>query len=84
MPSRAPARFAMFPDNQIYWGKSIADNQKRKRGRPATGVTPMTGVRIPTGLAERLNAWIDRQPDPKPTRAEAIRRLMERGLSEAD
>jgi metal-responsive CopG/Arc/MetJ family transcriptional regulator len=44
----------------------------------------MTGVRIPADLAKRLNAWIDRQPDPKPTRAEAIRRLMERGLREGD
>jgi hypothetical protein len=44
----------------------------------------MTGVRIPAGLSERLNAWIDRQPDPKPSRAEAIRRLMERGLRDTD
>jgi hypothetical protein len=44
----------------------------------------MTGVRIPADLAERLSAWIDRQPDPKPTRAEAIRRLMEKGLREGD
>jgi metal-responsive CopG/Arc/MetJ family transcriptional regulator len=44
----------------------------------------MTGVRIPADLAERLSAWIDRQPDPKPSRAEAIRRLIERGLRDAD
>jgi metal-responsive CopG/Arc/MetJ family transcriptional regulator len=44
----------------------------------------MTGVRIPAELAERLNAWIERQPNPKPSRAEAIRRLMERGLGEGD
>jgi hypothetical protein len=30
-----------------------------------------------------LNAWIERQPDPKPSRADALRRLVEKGL-EAD
>jgi hypothetical protein len=25
-------------------------------------------------------AWIDRQPDPKPSRSEAIRRLIDKGL----
>jgi hypothetical protein len=27
-------------------------------------------------------AWIARQPDPKPSRSEAIRRLIEKGLGE--
>jgi hypothetical protein len=27
-----------------------------------------------------LNAWIERQPDPKPSRADALRRLVEKGL----
>jgi hypothetical protein len=40
----------------------------------------MTGVRIPADLDAKLTAWIERQPDPKPSRAEAIRRLIERGL----
>lgn len=40
----------------------------------------MTGVRIPAELDAKLNAWIDRQPEPKPSRAEAIRRLIEKGL----
>lgn len=44
----------------------------------------MTGVRIPADLAERLTAWIERQPEPKPSRAEAIRRLMERGLRDRE
>lgn len=42
----------------------------------------MTGVRIPADLAARITAWIDRQPDPKPTRAEAIRRLLDKGLGD--
>jgi hypothetical protein len=28
-----------------------------------------------------ITAWIDRQPDPKPSRSEAIRRLIEKGLA---
>ncbi len=40
----------------------------------------MTGVRIPAELDAKLVAWIERQPEPKPTRAEAIRRLIEKGL----
>jgi hypothetical protein len=40
----------------------------------------MTGVRIPADLDAKLIAWIERQPAPKPSRAEAIRRLMEKGL----
>jgi Arc/MetJ-type ribon-helix-helix transcriptional regulator len=37
-------------------------------------------VRIPAELEAKLTAWIERQPDPKPSRSEAIRRLIERGL----
>jgi len=37
-------------------------------------------VRIPIELETRITAWIERQPDPKPSRSEAIRRLIERGL----
>lgn len=40
----------------------------------------MTGVRIPAELDAKLSAWIERQADPKPSRAEAIRRLIEKGL----
>jgi hypothetical protein len=42
----------------------------------------MTGVRIPADLAARIAAWIDRHPDPKPTRAEAIRRLIDKGMGD--
>ena len=54
---------------------SIPDTQK-KRGRPATGVTPHQGVRMSEGLLAGIEAWRDAQPDPKPSRAEAIRRIL--------
>jgi hypothetical protein len=38
------------------------------------------GVRLYPEMEAALTAWIARQPEPKPSRPEAIRRLMERGL----
>jgi hypothetical protein len=32
-------------------------------------------------LSASLDAWINRQPDPKPTRPDAIRQLIEAGVS---
>lgn len=60
--------------------KSIIDKQKKRgRGRPATGITPMTGVRLSDGIVEVIEIWAENQPD-KPSKAEAIRRLIEIGL----
>src|SRR4051794_37953207 len=61
-------------------GGSIVDLENRPRGRPRTGESPMKGVRIPIELEAKIAAWIDGQPGPKPSRSEAIRRLIERGL----
>jgi hypothetical protein len=58
---------------------SIADNRKR-RGRPPTGITKPLGVRLYPDLEAKLDAWIARQPDPKPSRPEAVRRLMAMAL----
>lgn len=54
---------------------SISDTHK-KRGRPATGVTPHQGVRMSDELVAGVEAWREAQPDPKPSRAEAIRRIL--------
>jgi hypothetical protein len=54
---------------------SIPDNQK-VRGRPATGVTPMQGVRMPADLLAAVEEWRDDQVEPKPSRAEAIRQIL--------
>jgi Arc/MetJ-type ribon-helix-helix transcriptional regulator len=37
-------------------------------------------VRIPAELEVAIAAWIERQREPKPSRSEAIRRLIEKGL----
>jgi hypothetical protein len=59
--------------------KSISDNQKKSRGRPATGITPMVGVRLQPGFRAEIQTWADNQED-KPALAEAIRRLIRQGL----
>ena len=40
----------------------------------------MRGFRMPADLEAKLDAWIERQPEPKPSRSEAIRRLLESAL----
>jgi hypothetical protein len=58
--------------------KSILAKQKT-RGRPATGTTPMIGLRASPELRAEIEQWADRQPD-SPRLSEAIRRLVELGL----
>jgi hypothetical protein len=61
--------------------KSISENQKKRRpGRPRTGITPMTGVRLSAKLEDAIMGWAGKQED-QPTKAEAIRRLVELGLA---
>ena len=41
------------------------------------------GFRMPPDLEAKLAAWIERQPEPRPSRSEAIRRLLENALKNA-
>jgi hypothetical protein len=66
----------------LFMAMSISDTQK-KRGRPATGVTPPFNIRLSAELRDRIDAWIARQPDSSMTRAEAVRRLVEKALARA-
>ncbi len=54
--------------------------QKKTRGRPATGVTPMMGFRATDELRAAIVKWAERQPDI-PKLSEAVRRLVEIGLA---
>lgn len=57
---------------------------KKSMGRPAIGAgTPVMTRLRPEQLA-RLDSWIANQPDPKPTRPEAIRRLLDERLNRSD
>ena len=61
--------------------KSISVN-KKSRGRPKKkgGVHPVTAVRLSPEAGVAVDQWATRQDD-KPSRSEAIRRLVELGLS---
>jgi hypothetical protein len=45
-----------------------------------TGKGQQIGVRLLPETMDPLDAWIEEQPDPKPTRPEAIRRLVRQAL----
>jgi hypothetical protein len=51
----------------------------KKRGRPATGKDPVLTLRAPPALITEVEAWARRQPD-RPSRSEALRRLLEIAL----
>ena len=52
---------------------------RKKLGRPATGRDPVTALRLAPALRAKIEGWAKHQPD-KPTRSEAIRRLIEFAL----
>ena len=83
---RAEAEVLTFPsacfyDNRKIMQKSIKDNRKM-RGRPATGTAPLVGVRMTEDFQDAIKAWAKKQPDTPPL-ATAIRRLVELGLLKA-
>lgn len=59
--------------------KSINGNQK-KRGRPKTGERSHIAARVTDDEAHAIDAWAE---DNGVTRAEAIRRLIAKGLEAA-
>jgi hypothetical protein len=54
--------------------------QPKKRGRPATGKDPLMGFRASPAMRASVVRWAENQRD-KPTLSEAIRRLVELGLT---
>jgi metal-responsive CopG/Arc/MetJ family transcriptional regulator len=54
---------------------------EKKRGRPSIGRGLQFNSSFRPELAERIDAWIAAQPDPKPSRSEAIRRLVDKALA---
>jgi hypothetical protein len=51
---------------------------QKKRGRPATGRDPVSAVRLPTVLTAAVDKWAEKHDA---NRSEAIRRLVELGLT---
>ena len=48
-------------------------------GSAGTGA-PQIGLRLPPPELAAIDTWIEKQPDPRPSRPVAIRRLVEIGL----
>jgi hypothetical protein len=59
----------------------LSMSKSRKMGRPRVDATPLT-LRLHPSLLSNLDSWIASQPDPKPTRPEAIRRLIALALED--
>ena len=53
---------------------------KKRPGRPATGRDPVTAIRLSEAMRRDLDTW-RRKQDDLPSRSEAIRRLVEKGLA---
>src|ERR1700754_2597049 len=49
-------------------------------GRPATGKDPVRAIRLSDEFLEKVDGWAAKQAD-EPARSEAIRRLVELGLT---
>jgi Arc/MetJ-type ribon-helix-helix transcriptional regulator len=52
---------------------------KKRLGRPATGRNPVTAIRLSPEMRATVDSWASKQADA-PSRSEAIRRLVEKGL----
>ncbi len=62
---------------------SIDSPKKSGRGRPSVDSEPVK-VRIERKTLDALDSWIAEQPKPRPSRPEAIRRLLEKALRSDD
>jgi hypothetical protein len=58
----------------------IIGTRKRRPGRPKIGAIQVQ-VRIPPAQMASIDEWIKAKPKPRPSRPEAIRRLVEMGLA---
>jgi hypothetical protein len=60
--------------------KKITPVKQKVMGRPRTGITPLMGLRADSVIRASIVRWAEKQPD-MPTLSEAIRRLVELGLT---
>ena len=83
---RAGERLPPLARPELFWyhssmAASTVVPAKKKRGPPATGKGHQISVRLQPSALERLDIWIVAQPEPKPSRPEAIRRLVDKALA---
>jgi len=58
---------------------TLLSQSRKKPGPPATGKGTLIGVRLQPTALKHVDSWAAQQED-EPSRPEAIRRLVERGL----
>jgi hypothetical protein len=51
---------------------------------PSRPIEPIDESRLSIDLSKRIDAWIAAQAEPRPSRPEAIRRLLAEALGRAD
>ena len=61
--------------------KSVRDYTNKPGRRKSSGPGLRLGVRIQLPMLVALDIWIASQPDPKPSRPEAIRTLLAEALN---
>ena len=54
----------------------------KRRGRPATGKGTSLNVRLQPDQLGQVDHWIAGCPEPRPSRPEAVRLLLQRALSD--
>ena len=70
LPIGLPFRYTENMDDGQHFGKP-------KRGRPSgRAFSAPISLRLPNETLEAIDAFIAAQPDPKPTRPEAIRQIV--------
>jgi cytochrome c553 len=76
---RVDVRGLILASTCILWHHIIImsiNGSIKKRGRPSTGAGQGINVRLQPDQLAALDAWIEAQATPKPTRPEAIRQLL--------
>jgi Arc/MetJ-type ribon-helix-helix transcriptional regulator/predicted transcriptional regulator len=83
---RAGGKFALPIGSHFRYNPNMADKSikviPKKRGRPATGKDPLIALRLPPGMIEAVDDWGCQRGTP--SRSEAIRDLIERGLQKKE
>ena len=62
----------------------LSEKPKKRRGPAPTGIGKLVGVRMSPANLSQVDAWIAAQPEPRPTRPEAIRRLLSQALGKPE
>jgi hypothetical protein len=63
-------------------GSRLPRKGRHHRGRPSINSGPPIALRLYSDILASLDGWIEKQPEPKPKRTEAIRELLREALKD--